>query len=106
MRRAPGDPAPWDEFTADELACALGESRAHAEGLLAFAHALETRLPGTKAALRDGTIDMVATDHSPCPPEMKQLESGDFFAAWGGIASLQRCPHHATGSRSGPWATW
>ncbi len=41
------------------------------------------------AALRDGTIDMLATDHSPCPPEMKRQESGDFFAAWGGIASLQ-----------------
>lgn len=41
------------------------------------------------SALRDGTIDMVATDHSPCPPEMKRQESGDFFAAWGGIASLQ-----------------
>lgn len=38
--------------------------------------------------LRDGVIDLVATDHSPCPPEMKQLESGDFKAAWGGIASL------------------
>jgi len=41
------------------------------------------------AALRDGTIDMVATDHSPCPPEVKRQETGDFFAAWGGIASLQ-----------------
>ena len=41
------------------------------------------------AALRDGTIDMIATDHSPCPPEMKRQERGDFFAAWGGIASLQ-----------------
>ena len=41
------------------------------------------------AALRNGAIDMVATDHSPCPPEMKQQERGDFFAAWGGIASLQ-----------------
>lgn len=41
------------------------------------------------AALRDGIIDMVATDHSPCTPEMKRQESGDFFAAWGGIASLQ-----------------
>ncbi|MCO6399986.1 MAG: allantoinase AllB [Verrucomicrobia bacterium] len=40
-------------------------------------------------ALLQGTIDMVATDHSPCPPEMKQLESGDFFKAWGGISSLQ-----------------
>jgi len=38
--------------------------------------------------LREGAIDMVVTDHSPCPPEMKRLESGDFKAAWGGIASL------------------
>jgi allantoinase len=41
------------------------------------------------SAMRDGTLDMVATDHSPCPPEMKRQETGDFFAAWGGIASLQ-----------------
>ena len=40
-------------------------------------------------ALRAGVIDMVVTDHSPCPPEMKHRASGDFFAAWGGIASLQ-----------------
>jgi allantoinase len=41
------------------------------------------------ACLRDGTLDMIATDHSPCPPEMKRQESGDFLDAWGGIASLQ-----------------
>lgn len=40
------------------------------------------------AALKDGTIDLVATDHSPCPPELKGLAAGDFFQAWGGIASL------------------
>ena len=39
--------------------------------------------------LRDGIIDMIATDHSPCPPEMKRKDTGDFFASWGGIASLQ-----------------
>ena len=38
--------------------------------------------------LREGTIDLVATDHSPCPPEMKRLEEGDFGKAWGGIAGL------------------
>jgi allantoinase len=38
--------------------------------------------------LRDGTIDLIATDHSPCPPEMKRLEQGRFDLAWGGIASL------------------
>ena len=39
-------------------------------------------------ALRDGTIDLIATDHSPCPPAMKRLEEGRFDRAWGGIASL------------------
>jgi allantoinase len=38
--------------------------------------------------LRDGVVDLVATDHSPCPPEMKRMESGDFRSAWGGIPSV------------------
>jgi allantoinase len=40
-------------------------------------------------ALADGTISMIATDHSPCLPAMKLPEQGDFLRAWGGIASLQ-----------------
>ncbi|MGZ4828055.1 MAG: allantoinase AllB [Candidatus Angelobacter sp.] len=40
-------------------------------------------------ALRNGVIDMIVSDHSPSPPEMKCKTTGDFFAAWGGIASLQ-----------------
>ncbi len=40
-------------------------------------------------ALQDGIIDFVATDHSPAPPELKELESGDFMKAWGGISSIQ-----------------
>ena len=40
-------------------------------------------------ALRDGTIDFVVSDHSPCPPDMKLPEKGDFMNAWGGISSLQ-----------------
>jgi allantoinase len=46
-------------------------------------------------ALLDGTIDLIATDHSPCPPAMKKLDratagddAGRFDKAWGGIASL------------------
>ena len=39
-------------------------------------------------ALRDGILDLVATDHSPCPPKMKRLEEGNFRTAWGGIAGL------------------
>jgi allantoinase len=40
-------------------------------------------------ALKNGIIDFVATDHSPAPPALKQLDTGDFMEAWGGIASLQ-----------------
>ena len=39
--------------------------------------------------LADGTIEMIVSDHSPCPGEMKLRETGDFMNAWGGIASLQ-----------------
>jgi allantoinase len=41
------------------------------------------------AALADGVIDIVVSDHSPSTPELKHLDSGDFAAAWGGISSLQ-----------------
>ncbi|TNE92599.1 MAG: allantoinase AllB [Deltaproteobacteria bacterium] len=39
--------------------------------------------------LRDGIIDQVVSDHSPCVPGLKLPERGDFLEAWGGIASLQ-----------------
>jgi len=38
-------------------------------------------------ALLDGTIDWVASDHSPCPPEMKRTD--DIWSAWGGLAGVQ-----------------
>ena len=41
------------------------------------------------AAVADGTIDVIVSDHSPCTPELKRLDIGDFAAAWGGISSLQ-----------------
>jgi len=44
------------EFTADQLACALGESRDRAESLIGMAQTLPAHLPGTAAALDDGTI--------------------------------------------------
>ena len=40
-------------------------------------------------ALKDGIIDFVATDHSPAPPAIKELQSGDLTKAWGGISSIQ-----------------
>lgn len=41
------------------------------------------------AALQDGLITMVVSDHSPCTPDLKRAGAGDFAAAWGGIAGLQ-----------------
>ena len=40
-------------------------------------------------ALGRGVIGMVVSDHSPCPPELKRRDEGDFMQAWGGISSLQ-----------------
>ncbi len=40
------------------------------------------------AALEEGLIDMVTTDHSPCPPDLKRREEGRWDLAWGGISSL------------------
>ncbi|KAJ2783331.1 Allantoinase [Coemansia javaensis] len=51
------------------------------------------------AAVLDGTIDMVVSDHSPCTPDLKLhpccagalrpgATEGDFVSAWGGIASV------------------
>jgi len=41
------------------------------------------------AALADGTLDLVVSDHSPCTPALKRLDTGDFGDAWGGISSVQ-----------------
>jgi allantoinase len=42
-----------------------------------------------RAALREGWIDTIGSDHSPAPPGLKHLDTGDLQRAWGGIASLQ-----------------
>src|SRR5699024_7289710 len=39
--------------------------------------------------LAQGEIDIVVSDHSPSTVELKDVESGDFITAWGGISSLQ-----------------
>src|SRR6202042_1626466 len=68
IRRRPGPdcpltgaarmPAAWAEFTGDELGFALAEGRGRGEDLLTLTQALQTKLPGTKAALRDGIITL------------------------------------------------
>ena len=42
-----------------------------------------------KKALKNGVLDFLTTDHSPAPPEIKKIESGNFETGWGGIAGLQ-----------------
>lgn len=42
-----------------------------------------------KAAIKSGVIDFLSTDHSPAPPNLKEIESGNIKKAWGGIAGLQ-----------------
>ena len=49
-------PVVWEEFTETELTDALAETRWQAEAMLALAHDLETKLPGTKAAFRAGVL--------------------------------------------------
>jgi hypothetical protein len=49
-------PGAWDEFTASELCAVLAVSRWDADAMLALAHDLEVKLPGTKAAFLDGIL--------------------------------------------------
>jgi len=42
-----------------------------------------------KEALKTGVLDFIATDHSPAPPDIKELSTGNLMKAWGGIAGLQ-----------------
>jgi allantoinase len=64
-----------------------------AEGATPFKCAPPIRSPEHRDALwralgRD-ICSLVASDHSPAPPGLKCADSGDFIAAWGGIASLE-----------------
>jgi allantoinase len=42
-----------------------------------------------RAMLASGELDTLGSDHSPAPPALKHLDTGDLRNAWGGIASLQ-----------------
>ncbi len=44
---------------------------------------------GLWQGIKDGIIDFIVSDHSPCTPDLKLKESGNFNKAWGGIAGLQ-----------------
>ena len=82
-------------FAADDIA----------DGATAFKCAPPIRArshrDGLWEGLAGGAIDLVATDHSPAPPDLKHLDDGDFVRAWGGIASLQLgLPAVWTGART------
>lgn len=63
------------------------------DGATQFKCCPPVREPGNRdalwAALAGGTLDCIVSDHSPCPPALKRFDTGDFAAAWGGIASVQ-----------------
>ncbi|GIO08422.1 allantoinase [Brevibacillus reuszeri] len=40
-------------------------------------------------ALKQGKIDMLTSDHSPCPPAMKHSDTNNIFEVWGGISGCQ-----------------
>src|SRR5262245_23431408 len=39
-------------------------------------------------ALKEGIIDCVVSDHSPCIAELKNIDTGNVMTAWGGISTL------------------
>ncbi len=70
-------------FTAEQIAA----------GATHFKCAPPIREAANREALwlgvESGVISMVVSDHSPCTPQLKKLDTGDFLGAWGGISSLQ-----------------
>jgi hypothetical protein len=74
-------PAAWDEFTAAELAPALGTARGTAEDMLGLAQDLEVKLPGTRAAFWAGILNaekaeiIAAATHVLDPAEARAAEA-------------------------------
>ncbi len=72
-------PAAWEEFTTEELAYALAGHRGRAEDLLTLALTLETKLLGTRTALRDGIVRLDKAQIIACA--MALLDPGEARAA-------------------------
>jgi allantoinase len=91
VRRAKAEGLPFTAETCPHYLCLRAEDVPR--GSTAFKCAPPIREDANRealwAALADGTLDFVVTDHSPCVPGLKLPELGDFLQAWGGIASLQ-----------------
>jgi allantoinase len=91
IRRAKADGLPITVETCPHYLCLRAEDVP--DGATEYKCAPPIREDHNRAGLwqglRDGTIDVVVTDHSPCVPSLKVPERGDFMAAWGGVASLE-----------------
>jgi allantoinase len=91
LREAKGEGLPITVETCPHYLCL--EAEAIPDGATHFKCAPPIREHANREALWnalfEGVIDFVITDHSPCVPELKHLNEGDFQTAWGGIASLQ-----------------
>lgn len=91
IRAAKAEGLPFTVETCPHYLCLTAEDVA--EGATQYKCAPPIRESRNRDALweglRDGTIDFVVTDHSPCTPNLKHFDDGDFTAAWGGISSLQ-----------------
>jgi allantoinase len=91
LRAAKAEGLPISVETCPHYLCLEAESIS--DGATLFKCAPPIREHDNKEALwrglLEGVIDFVITDHSPCTPQLKELERGHFHDAWGGIASLQ-----------------
>lgn len=91
LRAAKAEGLPITVETCPHYLCLEAESIADGATLFKCAPPIRERNNQAELwrGLLDGTIDFVITDHSPCTPQLKELERGHFHDAWGGIASLQ-----------------
>ena len=91
LRRARADSLPITIETCPHYLCLVAEDVPDAATQYKCCPPIRERENNEKlwSALEEGLIEMIVSDHSPCPPQMKLSDSGDFLRAWGGISSLQ-----------------
>lgn len=90
LRAAKADGLPVSVETCPHYLHFSSDQIPHGQTLFKCAPPIRTRENREQLwqGLREGVLDLVATDHSPCPTEMKRLSERNFRTAWGGIASL------------------
>jgi allantoinase len=91
VERARSDGLPFSTETCPHYL--FFESETIPDGATEFKCAPPIRNAANRSRLWDGlasgAIEMIVSDHSPAPAEVKSRDTGDFLAAWGGISSLQ-----------------